>query len=337
MAEALLYKKLENKIVQCNVCFHRCKIALQKRGICGVRENRNGKLFLLVYGKAIAEHLDPIEKKPFFHFLPGTHSLSIATVGCNFRCKNCQNWDISQGPKLNREIQGFELSPEKIVEEALRQNAQSISYTYTEPTIFMEYALDTMKLAKEKGLKNNWVTNGFMTKETLELIIPYLDAVNVDLKSFSDKFYKEICGGELRPILDNLKYMKDKGIWVEVTTLVIPTLNDTKQNFEKIADFIRNELGIEVPWHISRFSPEISWKLQDLPSTPEETIHQAREIGIKKGLKYVYSGNLFGNDGENTYCPKCGKLAILRTGFAIQRFDDNGKCKECGESLDLIL
>lgn len=342
MKEVLLYKKLKDKKVQCQTCSHFCTISPGKRGICGVRENRDGKLYLLVYGRAIACHIDPIEKKPFFHFLPGSVSLSVATVGCNFRCLNCQNYDISQAPKdpgiKSEEIQkmGSDLPPEEIVEQALESKCPSISYTYTEPTIFLEYALDTMKLAKKKGLKNNWVTNGFMSEKTLRLIVPYLDAANVDLKSFSDKFYREVCGARLQPVLDNLKLMKKSGIWVEVTTLSIPTFSDKEEMFKKIAKFIKEGLGPETPWHITQFSGYISWQLQHLPSTPIEILEKARQIGLKAGLKYVYSGNVPGLAGEDTYCPKCKEKMIDRTGYTIKRFDKKGKCSKCGEGLDLI-
>ncbi len=349
MKEALLYKKLDNKRhaprrdeisgarVQCQVCTHQCLILPNKRGICGVRENQKGTLYSLVYGKAVALNIDPIEKKPFFHFLPGTKSVSVATVGCNFSCKNCQNWNISQSPKTSSEIAGQDIPPEKIVKYALENKTPSISYTYTEPTIFLEYALDTMKLAKKKGLKNTWVTNGFMSKKTLEMIVPYLDAANVDLKSFDDKFYREVCGAKLKPVLENLKQMKKMGIWVEVTTLVIPTLNDKEETFKKIASFIKNELGTETPWHISQFSPEISWKLQYLSPTPVENIEMACQIGLDTGLKYVYSGNLPGLASEDTHCPKCKEKMINRTGYYVTQSHKNGKCSNCGENLNLII
>jgi len=301
MKEALLYKKLKNMKVQCQACAHYCIISPGKRGICGVRENQKGKLYSLVYGKAIAVHIDPIEKKPLYHFLPGTYSLSMATVGCNLACKNCQNWDISQGPKglsLNDSpwprtvIKGQSLSPEKIVQEALTNHCPSISYTYTEPTIFLEYALATMKLAKEKGLKNIWVTNGFMSPQTLELIIPELDAANVDLKSFDDDFYQKYCEGKLKPVLANLKELKRKNIWLEITTLIIPSLTDQTAMLKKIAQFIKKELGPETPWHISRFFPEVSWQLQDLPATSLASLEKAEQIGLQAGLKYVYKGNI---------------------------------------------
>jgi len=335
MYEALLYQKLNNNLVQCQACAHHCVIAPKQRGFCGVRENQNGKLYSLVYSKACAINIDPIEKKPFFHFLPGSYSLSIATVGCNFKCLHCQNADISQTPKETKEIFGEDWPPERIVSEALQNKVPSISYTYTEPTIFVEYALETMKLAKKKGLKNNWVTNGYMTEETLELISPYLDAANVDLKFFRDDLYQKVCGGKLQPVLNSLKWIKKHKIWVEVTTLVIPSYTDIGTQFEDIAKFIKNELGPETPWHISRFYP--AYKMINVSLTPPEVIHRAVEIGKKFGLKYVYTGNLPGDRGENTYCPKCGELIIQRFGYEITRFDKQGKCPKCSKKIDLIL
>lgn len=337
MKQAYLYKKLKSKKVQCQNCAHYCVILPEKRGICGVRENQEGKLYSLVYGKACAFHIDPIEKKPFFHFLPGSQSLSIATVGCQFSCKNCQNYDISQGPKPDKPIWGEEISPEEIVEMAKKYNVPSISYTYTDPVVFSEYALDTMKLAKKADLKNNWVSGGFWSKELFDLIYPYLDAVNVDLKSFSDEFYIRYCRGRLEPVLDTLKKLKEKKIWIEITTLIIPTLNDNEKTFRNIAKFIKNELGPETPWHVSQFSGAISWKLQHLPDTPVETLEKAYKIGKETGLKYVYTGNIPGLPSEDTYCPRCGFLAINRTGYFIKRYDEKDKCSRCGEDLNLIL
>ena len=337
MKEAYLYKKLSDKKTRCQACSHYCLIPPNQRGICGVRKNVNGKLYSLVYGKACAINIDPIEKKPFFHFLPGTYSLSIATVGCNFRCASCQNYNISQSPSMSDQIEGEDITPEKIVETAIKNKLPSISYTYTEPSVFLEYALDTMKIAKDKGLKNAWVSNGFTSEEAFKLVSPYLDAANIDLKSFSDDFYLKYCGGKLQPVLDTLKRIKKKKIWLEVTTLAIPGLTDSKEMFENIANFIKNELGAETPWHISQFSGTISWKLQHLPDTPVETLKMAFEIGKKAGLKYVYTGNVPGLESENTYCPKCGTLAIERLGYTIKRFDKNNKCAECKEDLNLIL
>lgn len=352
MKEAYLYKKLKNKIVQCRNCAHYCVIKQGERGICGVRENIDGKLYALNYGKAIACNIDPIEKKPLFHFLPGTQSLSIATVGCNFRCANCQNYDISQMPQLTGKIEGEDLPPKEIVKIAKENNLPSIAYTYTSPTIFSDYALDTMKLAKKQGIKNVWVSNGFWSKELFEMISPFLDAANIDLKSFEDEFYfskknkvlepkakgfyRKYCGGRLQPVLDTLKRIKQEKIWLEVTTLAIPTLSDSKEMFENIANFIKNELSAETPWHISQFSGTIAWKLKHLPDTPVKTLKMAYEIGKKSGLKYVYTGNVPGLKSENTYCPKCGTLAIERLGYTIKRFDKNGKCAKCSENLDII-
>jgi len=294
MKQVYLYKKLKDKKVQCQNCAHYCIIENGKQGICGVRENQDGELYTLNYGKAIALNIDPIEKKPFYHFLPGTYSLSIATVGCNFKCKSCQNWDISQIPQSTGKIDGQEISPKEIVEIALKNNLPSISYTYTEPAIFSEYALETMKLAKKQEIKNCWVSNGFWSKELFNSIFPYLDAANIDLKSFEDDFYIKYCQGRLQPVLDILKRLKKKKIWTEITTLVIPTLNDKEENFENIAKFIKNELGLETPWHISQFSGAISWKLKDLPDTPVETLKKAYQIGKENGLKYVHIGNILG-------------------------------------------
>ena len=337
MKETYLYKKLSNKKVRCQTCSHYCLISSGQKGICGVRENIDGKLYSLVYGKACAVNVDPIEKKPFFHFLPGTHSLSVATVGCNLKCDSCQNYDISQMPQTSSRIIGEDLPPEKIIEITLKNNLPSISYTYTDPVIFSEYALDTMKLARKRGLKNTWVTNGFMSQETFKLISPYLDAANVDLKSFSDEFYQKYCGGKLQPVLDTLIRMKKKKIWLEVTTLVIPTLNDNSEIFKKISQFIKERLGSETPWHVTQFCGAISWKLKHLPDTPLETLKRAYQIGKEAGLKYVYTGNIPGLPTEDTFCPKCRTLMINRTGYVIRRHGQKGKCSKCGQNLNLIL
>ncbi len=342
MKESYLYKKLNKQKIQCQTCPHQCLISLGQKGICGVRQNIKGKLYLLVYNQAIAAHIDPIEKKPLFHFLPGSQTFSLATVGCNFRCDNCQNWEISQAPKMKINQQkirkmGFKLPAEIIIKKAKEKHCLSISYTYTEPTIFLEYALDIMKLAKKNGLKNNWISNGFISQKALNLILPYLDAVNIDLKSFSDNFYQKFCGGRLEPVLATLRKLKEKKVWLEITTLLIPTLTDDEKTLFSIASFIKNELGSKTPWHISAFSPEISWHLQHLPPTPIETIKKAWQIGTKAGLKYIYSGNITGLNYENTYCPKCGELVIQREGYLISRFDKKGKCPKCGEKINLIL
>ena len=336
MKECLNYKKIDSEILQCLNCSHFCKIKQGKTGICGIRQNIKGKLYSLVYGKAAALNIDPIEKKPFFHFLPGSKTLSFGTIGCNMRCKNCQNYDISQmfgqkGKVENYEKLdwGYSLSPEQIVNEALEAKCESIAYTYNEPTVFLEYALDTMKLARKKGLKNVWVSNGFMSKQTLDLIIKYVDAINIDIKSFDDEFYKSNSGARLKPVLENCKHLVKEKVWLEITTLIIPTLSDNEKMLRQIARFIKNELGDFVPWHISAFSGAISWKLQYLPDTPAETIEKIYNIGKEEGLKYVYIGNLWKDGMENTYCPRCNNVVIERIGYNINRKDKQGKCANC--------
>lgn len=337
MKEAQFYQKLEKSVVQCNLCSHHCVMANQKTGLCGVRQNKDGVLYSLVYGQAIAEHVDPIEKKPLFHFLPGSQALSIATQGCNFSCQHCQNADISQFSKktsLGDEVLGEDLPPEKVVEHALASGCKSIAYTYTEPTVFYEYALDTMKLAHKAGQKNCWITNGYITKEPLLKAIPYLDAANVDLKAFSAEFYQETCGAKLEPVLDTLRLLKKNKVWIEVTTLLIPEKNDNKKKLAELAQFIKDELGPETPWHISRFYP--AHQMDNVLPTTVESIHKAYEIGKKAGLKYVYAGNIPGDNKENTFCAKCGALNIKRTGYEIARLDKDGKCFKCNSGLDLL-
>ena len=300
--------------------------------MCRVRENRGGKLYSLVYEKAIAKNIDPVEKKPFFHFLPGSSSLSIATVGCNFRCSYCQNFDISQVVRDNGRMVGEDISPEELVKYAVRYDCKSISYTYTEPTIFLEYAYDTACIAKEKGIRNNFVTNGYMTEEALEFFHPDLDAANVDLKAFTDKFYVEMCGGKLEPVLSSIAKMKSLGVWVEVTTLIIPTMNDSPVELRQIAEFIKS-VGEDIPWHVSRFHP--TYKVNGIDSTSVETLKKAREIGLSAGLRYVYTGNIPGDDGENTYCYGCKRLLIRRHGFnVLENAIVDGKCPQCDAVID---
>ena len=335
MKEAMLYHPLEEGKVQCSLCNHRCTISPSKRGICGVRENREGKLYTLVFGRAISMHVDPVEKKPLFHLFPGSQSFSMAAVGCNFRCLQCQNHEISQMPRDEEgRIEGSAVSPSKIVSLAKDYRCQSISYTYTEPTIYFEYAYETAILAKKEGIKNIFVTNGYMTEEALKTIYPYLDAANVDLKSFQEKFYKEICGAKLKPVLESLKIMRQMGVWVEITTLVIPSLNDSDKEFEEIAQFI-SSLGQEVPWHISAFYP--TYKMLNPPRTPASSLHRAREIGMKAGLRYVYCGNIPGEEGEDTFCPQCKRRVIERVGFQVVRNDVvKGECRHCRAKMDGI-
>jgi len=290
MKEAILYQKLENQTLGCRVCNHGCVISDGARGICGVRENRQGQLYALNYGKTIAAHIDPIEKKPLYHFLPGTMIYSFAAVGCNFRCSWCQNWQIAQSPKQNRPVEGVDISAEEHVKRALENACPAIAYTYSEPTVFVEYALDTMKLARSKGLKNAWVTNGYMSRETLDTVIPYLDAANVDYKGPNDGVYEKYCGGKAEPIMQNLKYLYEAGVHLEITTLIVPGVNDKPDQLEQISRFIAEELSRDVPWHVSRFFP--AWKMADRQATPLETLDMAGTIGKKAGLKYVHLGNV---------------------------------------------
>ena len=331
--EAYLYEQMTDKKVKCNLCAHCCVIKDGRRGICSVRENRGGILETLVYGRIIASHIDPIEKKPLFHFLPGSLSYSIATVGCNFKCLFCQNADIAQMPSDHKgAIKGGHISPEDVVNEAIKGDCKSISYTYTEPTVFFEFAYDTAKLAHQKGIKNLFVTNGYMTTDALHMISPYLDAANVDLKAYTQDFYKTYCGAKLERVKDTLKLMQSLGIFVEVTTLLIPDLNDSSDELEKLAAFLANSLGTETPWHISRFHP--TYKLMDRRPTPVETLVVARGIGVKAGLKYVYTGNVPGEKGEKTLCYQCGKIIIDRWGFSIREYlIENSKCGHCGAEI----
>jgi pyruvate formate lyase activating enzyme len=329
--EAMLYESVESGKLHCFLCNHHCKIKVSKYGICGVRQNRGGKLYTHAYGEAISANIDPIEKKPLYHFLPGTSSLSVATVGCNFRCGFCQNWQISQISKSDgRDLKGYRLLPEAIVREAVAQHCKSISYTYTEPTIFFEYAYDTAKLAKDRGLSNVFVTNGYMTLEALETIQPYLDACNVDLKSFREEFYKKTCHGHLEPVLISIRKMKELNIWLEITTLVIPEQNDGEEELEGIARFIA-DVDPNIPWHISRFHPD--YQFTDAKATPLEVLKRAYSLGKEAGLRYIYLGNVRGEATE-TLCPTCQGLLIRRRGFSVQenRVQDSS-CPDCGEAV----
>ena len=331
MMEEMLYEKLPDEKVKCNLCAHRCIIQNSKKGICRVRENIGGKLYMLNYGKLIAQHVDSIEKKPLYHFYPGSTSYSIATAGCNFQCEYCQNYDISQMPFRENRIIGQNSDPEETLMQAIQHGCKSIAYTYTEPTIFYEYAFDVAQLAHDKNIKNIFVTNGFITSEALQKIAPYLDAANVDLKSFSNGFYKKICKAKLPPVLDTIKMLNQLGIWIEVTTLVIPTLNDTEQEFYSIAEFIMS-VSEDVPWHISAFYP--AYKLKYLPPTPLAVLIKAREIGLKTGLNNVYLGNVTNNVTGDTRCPGCGQILIERTNFGIIKNKiQDGHCPNCGREI----
>jgi len=330
--EAMFYVSTGEE-VRCALCNQRCIIKEGRKGICGVRLNRQGRLYSLVYGMAVATDVDPIEKKPFFNFYPGTTAYSVATVGCNFRCLHCQNWEISQMPKgEGGKIVGNPLSPEKIVANAKSMGCKSIAYTYTEPTIFFEYAYDTAKFAHKEGIMNVFVSNGYTSAEAIKEIAPYLDAVNIDLKGFSETFYHKVCGAKLQPVLDNIRLFKELGIWVELTTLIIPGHNDDEHQLEEIAWFIKG-VGEDIPWHITAFYP--AYKLLDVPPTPVESLRMARDIGMKAGLRYVYEGNIPGQGGESTYCFSCGELLIRRHGFEIiENILTDSTCPKCNARID---
>ena len=329
--EARLWDKAEEGAVACRLCAHRCVIKPGKRGVCAVRENRDGRLVTLVYGEVVAAHVDPIEKKPLYHFLPGSKALSIATPGCNFRCGFCQNWQISQAPRRKGGgIAGEPFPPEAVVRAAVEGDCRSISYTYTEPTIFFEYAADTARAAREAGLLNNFVTNGYMTAEALEVMRPTLDAANVDLKAFKDETYKKVCGARLEPVLDSIRLMKTLGIWVEITTLVVPGMNDGPDELEAIARFIAS-VDPDIPWHISRFHPDFEYT--QAPPTPLATLRAAAAAGRREGLRYIYVGNVPG-ESEDTLCRTCGVLLIRRRGFSvISNALKDSHCPSCGTVL----
>lgn len=331
MKEAMFYEREEGGQVRCGLCRFNCLIREGARGNCSVRENRGGILYSLVYGRLCAEHVDPIEKKPLFNVLPGSRSYSIATVGCNFHCRHCQNYEISQVSR-DAPIAGYERSPEEVVKSALATACQSIAYTYTEPTIFFEFAYDTARLAREAGLLNIFVTNGYISKEALTTIAPYLDAANIDLKGFSEGFYRDVVHARLSEVLDSIIEYRRQGVWIELTTLIIPGLNDSEEELQGIASFIVTNLGVDTPWHVTQFYP--TYKLTDRPRTPVETLRRAREIGLEAGLRYVYEGNVPGEGGENTWCPFCSSLLIKRHGYIIESNRvSGGTCPDCGASI----
>ena len=328
----MFYKTGKKNEIICGLCNHHCHIKAGKRGICGVRENRGGVLYSLVYGRLIAENIDPIEKKPLLNFLPGSKAYSIATVGCNFHCLHCQNYDISQYPHLNNgEIAGKECTALAVVDDAERTGCASVCYTYVEPTIFYEFAYDCSVLAHERRLKNVFVSNGYMTPEVTRQFAPLLDGINIDIKAFTDDFYKKVCKARLQPVLDNVKLMHELGVWVEVTTLLIPGLNDSPEELRDIARFVKS-VSPTIPWHVTAFYP--TYKMLDREPTPVGTLRKAREIGLKEGLHYVYEGNIPGEGGENTYCPGCGAELISRYGFSIRQNNlADGRCKTCGQHI----
>jgi pyruvate formate lyase activating enzyme len=333
---AWLSTKLDDGRIECDACSHHCKLLEGEYGICGVRKVENKELYLLTYGLAAAINVDPIEKKPMFHFLPGSRVFSFGTVGCNFSCKFCQNADISQYPKDHQhEIFGRPLSPQAAINLALEYKCKSIAYTYNEPAVFFEYTYDTAKLAHEAGLKNIYVTSGYETHKAIDAIAPYLDGMNIDIKGYDKSFYRDICGASLKPVLDTIEYAHKKGIWIETTTLLIPGYNDSDEEIRAIAEF-QASLDTSIPWHISGFHP--MYKMQDVTRTQPSTLRHAYEIGKKAGLKYVYVGNIDDETRESSYCPSCYKLIIDRYGYIGQYVSNHlinkNSCPYCGMSIE---
>jgi len=330
--EAILYEKI-GKSLNCKVCQRRCIISDGKEGFCNMRRNEEGKLYSLNYAAASSVSVDPIEKKPLFHFYPGSTSFSLGTLGCNFRCKHCQNWTISQADLGTVPTQ--EILPEEAVSLAKEYGCRSISWTYNEPTMWFEYTLDSAKLAHKEDIKTVYVTNGYMTEEALDTIAPYLDAANVDLKGMSEKFYHDLCDARLQPVLETIKNMYDMGIHLEVTNLMIPSYNDSDEDVKALIKFMVEEVGVEVPLHFTRFFPY--YKLNHLPPTEISTLEKAHKMAKEDGMKYVYVGNVPFTDGENTYCPECGELLIERDGFDVVGDKvKKGKCSSCGAGIDII-
>ncbi len=329
--EASYYFKLDNKQVNCVLCPRRCVIAEGKRGFCGVRENIGGVLYSLVYAKPCSIHIDPIEKKPLFHVLPGSRAFSLATVGCNLKCKFCQNWQISQASP--EDVSVVTLYPEEVIKKVKESGSPVIAYTYTEPTIYYEYMFDIAKLARAAGIKNVMHSAGFINEEPLRKLCPYLDAANIDLKGFNNRFYSEVTLGNVDDILRTLKILKEEGVWIEITNLILPGLNDDPAEIKKMCAWIRDNLGASTPVHFSRFWP--MYKLADLSPTPVETLEMAQDIAKGSGLKYVYIGNVSGTDGEDTFCPKCGKKIVDRAGYVITALHViEGSCEFCKEKID---
>jgi pyruvate formate lyase activating enzyme len=325
---ASYWQKIKDNIVQCALCPRRCVLDNGQRGFCTVRINRQGTLYTLGYANPVSVHIDPIEKKPFFHVAPGQPIFSLAVAGCNMRCIFCQNWQISQSRP--DEVESYYLPPEEVVNKTMESGCRFIAYTYTEPTVFYEYMLDIAKIAKDKGIKNTMHSCGYINPEPLKELLKYIYAANVDLKGFSDEFYAKVGSmAKLQPVLETLKTIKQAGVWLEITNLVIPGLNDDPKKIEEMCVWIKENLGDDVPLHFSRFMPQ--FKLQNLPPTPIEKLEEAWRIAKATGLKYVYIGNVPGHPAENTYCPNCGKAVVKRIGYEILEINiHDGKCKFCG-------
>ncbi|MBN1653381.1 MAG: AmmeMemoRadiSam system radical SAM enzyme [Deltaproteobacteria bacterium] len=321
-------RALKTSIVQCELCPKGCRIAPGQSGDCRVRVNLDGRLLAVVYGHPVTVHIDPMEKKPLFHFLPASRIFSLATVGCNLHCKNCQNWEISQADPWDTE--SYEMPPANVVSLARENECPSIAYTYTEPLVYYEYTLDTCIRAHENKIRNVLVTAGFANPKPLRKLYPHVDAANIDVKAMSNDFYRRICDAELKPVLTAIELAKEQGVWVEVTNLVIPTLNDDPKLLSALARWMVRSLGADTPLHFSAFYPR--HKLIDLPETPMETLVKARAIAQDQGLRYVYIGNVSGTIGENTYCPHDGGLLIERVGYSVtsNRIDSEGRCPQCG-------
>ncbi len=323
-------KDEKRSTVQCRLCPHNCMIQEGKLGKCRARQNIKGSLYSLSYARPVSINKDPIEKKPLFHFLPGTESLSVGTPGCNMRCLHCQNWEISQASPKDFPLP--EVMPEEVIQKAKEAETPSISYTYTEPTIFYEYALEIATMAKEEGIRNVMVTNGYIEEKPLRELYPFIDAANIDLKGFDNDFYLNECGARLQPILKAMKLMKEAGTWIEITNLIIPGKNDSMEKIGEMCKWISSELGEETPLHFSRFFP--MYKAKDIPPTPIETLEKAKETAVEAGLKFVYIGNISTEKGSNTYCPNCRKLLVARSGFGI--ISDNirrGRCSYCRQEI----
>lgn len=328
----ILADRLPDGAVRCQVCAHRCLVRPGRQGICHVRENRDGTLFSLAYGRVVAANLDPIEKKPLFHVDPGSRSWSIATPGCPFHCVFCQNWQIAQGPRLGLDLPLEVMSPQDVLDDALACDADSIAYTYVEPIVFLEYILDVARLAREAGLRNLLITDGYATPEAIRLLAAVIDAANVDLKSFDDAFYRKLCGARLRPVLDGIVAMRRAGIFLELTTLVIPGYNDDEAGLRDLTRWIVEHVGPETPWHVSRFFP--AYRMPDAPPTPLETLRRAAEIGRDAGLAHVYVGNAPELEAEDTRCAACGRTVIQRHGYRVRSLlADDGTCRDCGAAL----
>jgi pyruvate formate lyase activating enzyme len=323
--EALYYEKLPGNKIVCRLCPHECRVADRGRGDCGVRENRNGSYYTLVYGQPCSVHVDPIEKKPLFHYFPGRSAYSLATAGCNFNCRFCQNWEISQ--RRPEEVRWIDLPPQEVVRRAASQGCPLIAHTYSEPVVFYEYVRDCASLGREKGIANVMISNGFIQKKPLQELCRFLGAVKIDLKAFSEAFYREQCGGSLKPVLDTLLTLRAEKMWFEIVVLLIPGLNDGRREIERMCLWIRRELGPDVPLHFSRFAP--SYQMKNIPPTPPATLHAARRLALDSGIRFCYIGNLL-SDAGNTTCPGCGRLLIRRLLYSVETPGLQGdRCRHC--------